>query len=353
MNDDTGLMENPQANEGAADAVHSTVECRVDPTLAELVAAAQSGWWRFLDARLYVLVAAIPLLRFAEAYKKEFRDYCRNALREINSPRTVIDPARASLETLVFAAQVLKDPEARRLKRAQRDEYASGLGWFAHVCPESDPDKAVELARSLGGLTGIAVLYRKHKDEKDPSRQRRVAKSRATRSDQPTDNDRSVTLPANSAASPVDTARASPPELAASAKDDTVRAPPPAAGPGNTAASPLGAVKLAADELKAKATTEKVEVPIAAREAARYARTALDEPQFAQRLVGHLQKQGIRPLLNLAPAQADQKLQVWFQANGMYFGPVGDASVCEMVAAQLVTEHLQHWEWRGGYPSRQ
>src|SRR5262249_46222958 len=185
MNDDTGQIENPPANEGSADAARSPeLECRVAPTFEQLVADAQRDWSRFLDAQLYVLAATIELLRFAEAHKKEFRDYCCNVFREINSPRKVIDPARASLESLVFVAAILKAPAARRLKRDQRDEYANGLGWFAHMCRESDAEKAVELARSLGGLTGIAALYRKHKDEKDPSRQRRVAKSRATRSAQ-------------------------------------------------------------------------------------------------------------------------------------------------------------------------
>src|SRR5262249_46240904 len=127
----------------------------------------------------------------------------------------VIDPARASLETLVFAVQVLRDANARGLSRAQRAEYANGLGWFGHLCPESDPEKAVELARSSGRLTGIAALYREHKDEKDPSRQRRVAKSQATRSAQPIDHDGSTTPPASSAASPASNKQAGPPIMAA------------------------------------------------------------------------------------------------------------------------------------------
>jgi hypothetical protein len=344
MSDNTGMLEPLSASNGApAGALSPEVECRVDPTLVEFVAGAQRGWCRFRDAQLYVLAAAILLLRFAGAHKKEFRDYCRYVFRDIASPGTVIDPARASLETLVFMLQVLKDPAARRLKRDQRSEYANGLGWFAHLCPESDPDKAVELARSLGGLAGIAALYRKHKDEKDPSRQRRAAKSRATRSAQPTGDDESATPPASSAASPVGNERASPPEMAASAKDDTLRAPPPAARPGTMAASPTGVKKVAADELKAKTTTEKVEIPLAAVEAATYARMAFDEPQFAQVLVDHLQKQGIRPLMNLPLSPANQKLQVWLQANGTYFGPVGDASVCAMIAEQVVAKHLQQW----------
>ena len=349
MNDHTGLVENPQMNEGAADAAPSPgVECRADPTLEELVVRAQRGWWWFRDAQLYVLVAAIQLLRFAEAHEKEFRAYCRNAFGEINSPGMVIDPARASLETLVFALQVLRDPDARRLTRTQRAEYGNGLGWFAHLCSENDPKKAVELARSLGRLAGIAALYRRHKDEKDPSRQRRAAKSRATRSAQPNDRDGSATPPASPAASPADNEQASPPEMAASAKDDTIATPPPAGEPGSTAASPLCANKDAADGLRA----EKVEVPFAVSAAARLAKRAFDEPKLAQLLVDHLRLQGIRPLINLAPSPANQQVWVWLQANGMYFGPICDASICGMVAKQIVTEHLQHRQWWSGHPWR-
>jgi hypothetical protein len=168
---DTGLAENPLRRENAADAAHPPLaECRVDPTLGELVATAQAGWWRFRDAQLHVLAAGAPLLHFAEAQEQVFRGYCRDVLKDVNSPRTMVDPARASLGTLAFAVQVWNDPDARSLTRAQRAEYASGLGWFAHICPETDPDKAVALARSLGRLAGIAALYRKHKDDKDPSR---------------------------------------------------------------------------------------------------------------------------------------------------------------------------------------
>jgi hypothetical protein len=165
---DTGLDENPLRNDGAADAAHAPVgERRTDPTLGELVATAQTGWWRFRDAQLHVLAAGAPLLHFAEAHEQVFRGYCRDVLKDSNSPRMMIDPARASLETLAFAVQVWNDPDARSLTRAQRAEYASGLGWFAHLCPETDPDKAVALARSLGRLAGIAALYRNYKDDKD------------------------------------------------------------------------------------------------------------------------------------------------------------------------------------------
>ena len=159
------------------------------------MATAQAGWWRFRDAQLHVLVAGAPLLHFAEAHEQVFRGYCRDVLKDVNSPRMMVDPARASLETLAFAVQVWNDPDARSLTRAQRAEYASGLGWFAHLCPETDPDKAVALARSLGRLAGIAALYRKHKHAEDPSRQRRLAKARTTRSGHATGDDAAALRP--------------------------------------------------------------------------------------------------------------------------------------------------------------
>jgi hypothetical protein len=229
---DTGLDENALRNEGAADAAHAPLaECRTDPTLGELVATAQTGWWRFRDAQLHVLVAGAPLLHFAEAYEQVFRAYCRDVLKEIDSPRMVIDPARAALETLAFAVQVWNDPDARSLTRAQRAEYASGLGWFAHLSPETEPDKAVALARSLGRLAGIAALYRKHKDAADPSRQRRLGKARTTRSGHTTGNNGSATSPEGLAALPIEDAQARPPEMALSERDAMVSAP---VGPGGT-----------------------------------------------------------------------------------------------------------------------
>ena len=228
---DTGLGENPLRNESAADAAHAPLgECRVDPTLDELVATAQTGWRRFRDAELHVLVAGAPLLHFAEAWEEVFRAYCRDVLKEINSPQMMIDPARASLETLAFAVQVWNDPDARSLTRAQRAEYASGLGWFARLCPETDPDKAVALARSLGRLAGIAALYRKHKDDKDPNRQRRLAKSRTTRSGHAPGNNGSATSLDGSAAVPIEDAQARPPEMALSERDATVSAAVPPGG---------------------------------------------------------------------------------------------------------------------------
>jgi len=315
-----------------------------------LVATAQRDWWRFRDAQLYVLAAGAPLLHFAEAHEKMFREYCGRVLGEINLPQRVIDPARASLEALAFALQVWKDPDARSLTRAQRAEYASGLGWFAHLCSETDPDTAIALARSLGRLAGIAALYRKHKDEKDPSRQRRLAKARTTRSAHATDNNGSTPSPEDSAALPIDDAQAKQPEIALSVRDDTVSAPVIT----GSAASLRPTDKDVADEPKAGANpTEKVELPFAVTNAASLARTAIYAPELARLLVDHLWiMQGIRPAEHLAPAVSDQRVLAWLQVNGMFFGPVRDVSSCATIAAQLVIERLQHQERRGGQPWR-
>jgi hypothetical protein len=287
--DDIGLVENPMRSENGTDAAHSQGECRADPTLTQLVETAQTGWRRLRAAELYVLAAGAPLLRFAEAQQKVFREYCGRVLRETNSPARVIDPARASLETLAFALQVSNDPDARTLTRSQRTEYASGLGWFAHLCTESDPDKAVELARSRGRLRGIAALYRKHKDEKDPSRQRRLARARAIRRGPALGDSGSTTTPEVLAVLPVDEAQAARPQISLAGRDDSVTASAARARE-EPAADPLRASdKYVAGEQQAGAEpTEEVELPHAVTNAAELAKAAIRRPELAQLLMSHL-----------------------------------------------------------------
>jgi hypothetical protein len=354
MNDDIGLIENPMRNENAADAGHSQVgECRVDPTLIKLVETAQKGWWRFRAAELYVLAAGAPLLQFAEAQPKVFREYCGRVLGETNPPERVIDPARASLETLAFALLVSNDPDARTLTRSQRTEYASGLGWFAHLCPETDPDKAIALARSLGRLCGIATLYRKHKDEKDPRRQRRLARARATRGHALGDSG-STASPEVLAALTIDDAQSTRPEISLAGRDDSVTA---SAAPGSEepAADSLRASgKYVAGERQAGAEpTEEVELPHAATNAAELAKAAIRRPELAQLLMSHLYVgHGIRPAKQLGPWMSDQRVLAWLQVNGMLFGPIRDPSTCAAITAQLVIERLQYLQQWGGQPWR-
>jgi hypothetical protein len=275
-------------------------------------------------------------------------------LGETNSPEGVIDPARASLETLAFALQVSNDPDAGSLTRSQRVEYASGLGWFAHLCPETDPDKAVTLARSRGRLSGIAALYREHKDEKDPSRQRRVAKARATRSGHtPADSGRLVSSEASDA-SPVDEAQAARPEISLAGRDDTVTAST-TAGTEAPATDPLSASdKYVAGERQAGAKpTEEVEFHHAATNAAELARAAIHRPERAQLLQSHLWVgHGIRPAKQLGPWMSDQRVVAWLQVNGMLYGPVRDPSTCATITAQLVIERSQYHQQWGGQPWR-
>jgi hypothetical protein len=352
---DTGLGENPLWNENAADAAHASLaECRADPTLGELVATAQTGWWRFRDAQLHVLAAGAPLLHFAKAQEQVFRAHCHDVLKDVNSARMMADPARASLETLAFAVQVWNDPDARSLTRAQRAEYASGLGWFAHLCPETDPDKAVALARSLGRLAGIAALYRKHKDADDPSRQRRLAKARTTRSGHATGNNGSATSPEGSVALPIEDAQARSPEMALSERDDTVSAPVTPGGEEPAAEEVRTTDEHVADAPKAGANpTETVELPLAVRNVAELARGALYRADLSRLLVNHLWlKQGIHPVANPAASAAEQRVLGWLQVDGIFFGPVRDASICATIAAQLVIERMPRQERRGGQPWR-
>jgi hypothetical protein len=183
VSDQAGKFESKAASSTALEVAHTPgVECMVDHTLVDLDVAAQRGWSWVRDGQLYALHACVPLLRFAEAHEREFRDYCGNVFGKDTATLTAIDSERSSIESLAFALQVRQDPEARSMKRAHRAECANAIGWFAHLCVETDRDKAVELARSRGDIAGIAVLYSKHKDEKDPSRQERAAKAKAARS---------------------------------------------------------------------------------------------------------------------------------------------------------------------------
>jgi hypothetical protein len=352
MNDDIALVENPVRNENAADTAHSQCECRADPTLTKLVEAAQRGWCRLRATELYVLAAGAPLLQFAEAQPKAFREYCGRVLRETNSPERVIDPARASLETLTFALQVSNDPDAGSLTRSQRAEYASGLGWFAHLCLETDPDRAVALARSLGRVSGIAALYRKHKDEKDPSRQRRLAKARVTRSSHISGHSRSPTSASD--ALPIDDPQTTPPEISLAGRDDTVTASTTAGREAPAAAALCASDTYVAGERPAGAEpTEEVEVPHVVTNAAELARTAIRRPELAQLLMSHLcVGHGIRPAQQLGPWMSDQRVLAWLQVNGMLFGPVRDPSTCAAITAQLVIERSLYQQRWGGQPWR-
>jgi hypothetical protein len=78
------------------------------------------------------------------------------------------------------------------------------------------------------------------------------------------------------------------------------------------------------------------------------ARAGVCKPELARLLVDHLWvMQGVRPTVNLVPSISDQRVLGWLQVNGMFFGPVWDASMCATIAAQVVIKRLQHQEPRG------
>jgi hypothetical protein len=309
MSLDTAELESAPADGGASElALAAEVECMVDHTLADLEAAAQRGWFWFRDAQLYALFACVPLRCFAEAHEHEFRAYCGNVLRKDATAPMVIDPARASIESLAFALQVRRDPDARSMKRPHRAECANAIGWFACLCHETDPDKAVERARSLGRITGIAALYRKYKDEKDPSRQERAVKAKAARN----------------------------------ARGTSQReAPPNSVPPSLVGDVPTEGPAAKSESLSAAATAVAL---------ARSALNTVDYHQITQ-LLDHLKdKVGIRPVVNPVARAPDQMIVVLLRVGDTIFGPICDKSICATAVAQVVTEHLQQKLPQEGLP---
>ena len=296
VSDQTGEFESTAANSiGSELADAPEVERMVDHTLADLDAAAQWGWYWFRVAQLYALHACVPLFRFAEAHEREFRAYCGKAFAKDAATLTVIDPARASIGSLAFALQVRQDPEARNMKRPHRAECANAIGWFAHLCVETDWNKAVELARSLGRIAGIAALYRKHKDDKDPSRQERAVKAKAARS-----------------------ARMSQNEV------------PPTTVP--------------ASDLPTEGSAAKIELLSAVATAVALATSALNsgDHQEATQLLDHLKENaGIRPVVNPVAPAPEQPIVILLWVGDTIIGPICDKSMCTAAVAQIVTEHLQ------------
>jgi hypothetical protein len=303
VGDHTGTFESAAASNSALELAHAPeVECMVDHTLADLDVDAQWGWYWFRVAQLYALHACVPLLQFAEAHEAEFRAYCGKAFGNEAAMLTAIDPARASIESLAFALQVRHDPEARNMKRAHRAECANAIGWFAHLCAETDRNKAVELAWSLGRIAGIAALYRKYKDERDPSRQERAVKARAARS-----------------------ARVSQSEA------------PPSTIP--------------VSEVPRGGSAVKIELLSAVATAVAHATSALNsgDRQEVTQLLDHLEeKAGIRPVVNPVAPAPEQLIVVLLQVGETIIGPIYDKSMCAAAVAQIVAEHLQRQLPPGG-----
>lgn len=141
-------------------------------TLDELVTATQIAWTRFRNAQLHAFCAAAALLMWARENEDRFVVYCkRNSV------------SGQELETRVVELMLASDPDGEAILRERRAEYGSCVGWFAdrELCPETDPEKAVALARQKGRMTGIAQEYREKKDAKNPKAKAAKQKVQATK----------------------------------------------------------------------------------------------------------------------------------------------------------------------------
>jgi hypothetical protein len=141
-------------------------------TLDQAVKTMQAAWTKFRDAQLYAFHAAVPVLELARANEDDFRVYCQDRSVKGDLP-----------ETQVVELLIQNDPEADAISGERRAEYGAAIGWFATrmLCPETDPEKAVQLAKQKGRIKGIAELYRNHKDAENPDAAAAKEKAKATK----------------------------------------------------------------------------------------------------------------------------------------------------------------------------
>jgi len=153
------------------DEVHRE-ERKPELTLDQAVKSMQAAWTKFRDVQLYAFHAAVPTLEIARASPDDFRIYCQD--RGVRGDRP---------ETQVAELLIQNDPDADAISRERRGEYGAAIGWFATrtLCPESDPKRAVELARQKGRIQGIAALYRRDRDAANPEAAVTKAKVKATK----------------------------------------------------------------------------------------------------------------------------------------------------------------------------
>lgn len=128
-------------------------------TLNQLVHKMQTAWTQFRDAQLYAFFYAAPVLTWARENEPEFIAYCKS--KSIGCE---------THETRVVELMIAMDSDGKAISRERRAEYGNCVGWFAdsELCPPTDPDKAVALARVKGRITGIAKEYRAKKDAENP-----------------------------------------------------------------------------------------------------------------------------------------------------------------------------------------
>jgi hypothetical protein len=131
----------------------------------------QSAWTGFRTAQLIALYYAAPVLTSARENEDDFLIYCKR--------NSVVGNTH---ETRVVELMLAIDTESVAISRERRAEYAAVAGWFAdqQLCPETDPERAVALARQKGGITGIAREYRDKKDAENPKAKAAKEKGQAT-----------------------------------------------------------------------------------------------------------------------------------------------------------------------------
>jgi hypothetical protein len=118
----------------------------------------QNAWTRFRDAQLYSFFHAASVLTWARENEADFLTYCKRD-----------NIGGDTHETRIVELMIALDPDAEAITRERRAEYGNCIGWFADptLCPETEADKAVALARQTSRISGIARAYRAKKDAED------------------------------------------------------------------------------------------------------------------------------------------------------------------------------------------
>lgn len=163
-------------------------------TLDQLVHIMQNGWTRFRNVQLRAFCTAAPVLTWAREREADFLTYCRQN-----------DIVGDTPETRVVELMLAEDGDCGSISRERRAEYAACIGWFAdhELCPDTDPDKAVALARQKGRMTGIAKEYRDKKDAGNPKASAAKSKVQVTKKARRQGSENGVSRAASAAAARV------------------------------------------------------------------------------------------------------------------------------------------------------
>jgi hypothetical protein len=145
---------------------------KLDLTLDQRVRNMQAAWTKSRDFQLYAFQAAVSVLEFARANPDDFRVYCQDRSIRGDLP-----------ETQVAELMIQSDPDAHAISRERRGEYGAAIAWFAdrNLCPDTDAEKAVHLAKQKGRINGVAGLYRRHRDIENPGAAATKARVGATK----------------------------------------------------------------------------------------------------------------------------------------------------------------------------